>query len=140
MEIDSRGMRILDSAACLALLGTTRLGRLALTDRALPIILPVNFAWFDASIAFKVGEGVVSRAAHDGQIVCFEADGFDEHANALWSVYAIGKLDVVADPAGLSRLRRLDLGTWAGSDNTYVQLRPELFSGRTSTEPAAPLL
>src|SRR4051812_29631822 len=67
VEIDPDGMEILDAAACRSLLGTVRLGRLAVSHRALPIIVPVAFVAMDRGVAIDASNEIVRRAAstHD---------------------------------------------------------------------------
>ena len=44
MHIDRAGLRVLTREECLALLATAEIGRIAISARALPVILPVRFA------------------------------------------------------------------------------------------------
>lgn len=124
-------MKRLDDHECLTLLGSARLGRIALTNRALPIILPVGFATMDGDLVFRVGQGAISKAADMEQVVCFEADWADHGLAAAWSVAAIGQLFTLRDPTDLERARQLDLVTWAEDCETFVALRPQLLSGRS---------
>ena len=43
MHIDGAGVRVLARTECLALLATAEVGRIAVSARALPLILPVRF-------------------------------------------------------------------------------------------------
>jgi uncharacterized protein len=135
VETDGRGMRILDDEACVDLLRNTRLGRVAFTAGALPIILPVMFVWLDDHVVFTVGCGVLARAAETGQIVCFEADGVDQDCSTWWSVYVIGQLGLIDNTVRLEQLGRLELGAWSGSDDCFVELCPQLCSGRITAMP-----
>jgi hypothetical protein len=142
MNSDGQGMLVLDEAACRALLRSTRLGRIALTDRALPMILPVAFTCLDLDIIFRVGSGALARAADAEQVVCFETDWADSRIAAAWSVAAIGHLSRVDDPDVIDRCRLTDLPMWnglrdrpeVGPSNThsggFVTLTPQLITGR----------
>ena len=123
-------MKVLSDDECLKLLASARLGRIALTNRALPIILPVAFATMDRDLLFRVGQGAISKAADMGQIVCFEADWSDHGLAAAWSVTAIGRLFTLRDPTDLERARQLDLVPWTEDCETFVGLTPQLLSGR----------
>jgi uncharacterized protein len=134
MHSDTNGMLVLDEAACRALLHSTRLGRIALTDRALPMILPVAFACLDRDILFRVGPGTLGRAAEAEQVVCFETDWADESGNAAWSVAAIGRLARVRDPQKVEACRQIDLPSWSDGPTPdsggYITLSPQMITGR----------
>ena len=134
MHNDRNGMLVLDESACRALLRSTRLGRIALTDRALPMILPVAFACLDSDIVFRIGPGTLGRAADAEQVVCFETDWVDERGEAAWSVAAIGHLTRVRDPALVDACRRVDLPQWSEGptqdSGSYITLSPQLITGR----------
>ena len=134
MGFDQHGLRILDDNGCLDLLRSVRLGRIALTDRALPLILPVAFAIVDREIVFKVGQGALARAANAGNVVCFEADWIDDELVAAWSVTAVGQLSLVDDAARILELQQLNLGSWSASSPQFVALSPQLMSGRSRTD------
>jgi uncharacterized protein len=74
MATDQHGMRILNNDECVAMLSTVTVGRLAVTERAMPIILPVTFGCLDGDIVFNIAPGVLLRAAESGHVACFEAD------------------------------------------------------------------
>jgi nitroimidazol reductase NimA-like FMN-containing flavoprotein (pyridoxamine 5'-phosphate oxidase superfamily) len=130
VHVDRQGLGVLTETQCLALLDSTRLGRIALTDRAMPIILPVGFARLDNDLIFRVGQGALSRAARMGQVVCFEVDWTDDRFENAWSVAAIGQLSTLDQPARLRRAQGLDLIPWSSQCDEYVQLTPQLISGR----------
>ena len=129
MNSDGQGMLVLDEAACRALLRSTRLGRIALTDHALPMILPVAFTCLDLDIIFRVGSGALARAADAEQVVCFETDWADSRIAAAWSVAAIGHLSRVDDPDLIERCRLADLPLGAGSAIARRPARREQIQG-----------
>ena len=124
-------MKVLDDQECLTLLGSAGLGRIAITSRALPLILPVAFATMDGDLVFRVGQGALSKAADMKQVVCFEADWADHGLGAAWSVTAIGHLFTLSDPTDIEHARQLDLVPWTADCQTFVGLRPQMFSGRS---------
>ncbi|MGD9999711.1 MAG: pyridoxamine 5'-phosphate oxidase family protein [Ilumatobacteraceae bacterium] len=131
MRIDRQGMSVLAEDQCFELLDTMQLGRIALTERALPSVLPVRYARLgDGSLLFRVGDGTILRAARMGQIVCFEADSGDHELRGAWSVTAIGQLTVVDQPDMLEEAGRIDLVPWSQWSNTFVRLAPEVVNGR----------
>lgn len=93
MELDRNGLRILRRADCLALLGGARVGRIALSHNAMPIILPVMYGVEAEVIVFRADGGLLAEAARRGDVVCFETDSGDDVAGGLWSVLVLGKLE-----------------------------------------------
>ena len=133
MQYDRNGLEVLDREACLALLAQASFGRLGLTSRALPTILPVNF-WFDGDrILVRTGEGSKLRAATAGAVVAFEVDHVDPIEHAGWSVVVTGPAVEVTDPAELAGLRHAPLPHWAPSDGHVVAIDPAIVSGRRLT-------
>jgi nitroimidazol reductase NimA-like FMN-containing flavoprotein (pyridoxamine 5'-phosphate oxidase superfamily) len=61
--LDRCELEVLDWDACFALAGTQPIGRLGVTNDALPIIMPVAFALLDRTPVFQVASGAVRRAA-----------------------------------------------------------------------------
>jgi hypothetical protein len=130
MKIDGHGLELLDEEACVELLRTSALGRVALTHEALPIILPVAFSFLDRDLIFAVGPGVLARAAENSQIVCFEADWADAGFLNAWNVSVIGPLSTVTDPTEVARAQELPLGPWPTASASFVKLAPGIYSGR----------
>jgi nitroimidazol reductase NimA-like FMN-containing flavoprotein (pyridoxamine 5'-phosphate oxidase superfamily) len=75
---------------CVAVAATQHIGRLGVTRDALPMIMPVAFAMLDAAPVFRVGSGVVHRAAAQGAVTCFEVDAASADWASAWSVMMIG--------------------------------------------------
>jgi hypothetical protein len=126
-------LEVLGWDECLALAGTQRIGRLGLTRDALPMIMPVAFAMLDATPIFRVGSGVVHRAAAQGAVSCFEVDVASLDWASAWSVMMIGCLARIDDPFTRSRAGQLQLPTWPGQDGTdgdLVRLVPQVITGR----------
>ena len=57
MEVDSTGLQVLSRAECLALLRDSLVGRVVVTDRALPAAFPVNFALLGEDVVFRTTAG-----------------------------------------------------------------------------------
>src|SRR6476661_511161 len=92
MREDLDGLQILDEQQCRSLVQRVRVGRIALTHRAMPLILPVTFGFADPDLIISVGAGVLAEAAEQSQIVCLQADGSEADAMTSWSVSVIGQL------------------------------------------------
>ena len=89
VEFEHSGLKTLNSAECIGFLATTRVGRVALSQNALPTIIPVFYEVNESSINFQISEGVLRAAAERGDIVCFEADFPD---CLMWTVVVVGEL------------------------------------------------
>jgi nitroimidazol reductase NimA-like FMN-containing flavoprotein (pyridoxamine 5'-phosphate oxidase superfamily) len=135
MLID-QGLAILPEEECFELLATQHVGRVAVTVGALPAVFPVNYALMGGSIVFRTGEGTKLDAALRNAVVAFEIDEFDGFGHAGWSVMAVGVArEMTAD--ALDQARTLPLRPWAdGARDRYVQIVPELLSGRRIVHPA----
>ena len=128
MNLDDNGLEVLDVATCRTLLAKTRLGRVALSRQALPIIVPVVYTLVDQYILIPAASTLVRRAAHAGDVICFETDANDEN-DALWSVLVTGALAIAAPNAPGPAT---DAWTDA-ADGDLVSLHTSRISGRRTT-------
>jgi nitroimidazol reductase NimA-like FMN-containing flavoprotein (pyridoxamine 5'-phosphate oxidase superfamily) len=90
MNAARREPETLARGECMRLLGQADIGRLALSSGALPIIVAVNYRVDDDVVLVKTGAGEHLRAATDGTVVAFEADGIEPGTQAAWSVSIAG--------------------------------------------------
>lgn len=118
--VDRNGLTILSRDESLALLASKSVGRISVTMRALPTILPVNYALDPGteSIVFRTGYGTKLYAAGRNAVVAFEIDEVDEATRSGWSVVVIGTASEVTAPAELARLADLPLRPWVASAGT----------------------
>ncbi|WP_248963225.1 pyridoxamine 5'-phosphate oxidase family protein [Sphaerisporangium perillae] len=131
MKIDAAGLLVLSRDECMALLGSTPIGRIVYTDRALPAVQPVNFLLDSTAIVIRTGVGSKLAAAAGNAIVAFEADEFDAETRTGWSVTAVGHARAVDDPGEIERLSLLPLNPWApGGREHFIVVSPEQISGR----------
>ncbi|MGO9581745.1 MAG: pyridoxamine 5'-phosphate oxidase family protein [Acidimicrobiales bacterium] len=117
---------------CLELLRSEPVGRVALTARALPVVLPVNFALLDGEIVWRSAQGTRLNDASAGFVVAFEVDHYDADHKRGWSVMIQGLAHVITDAEELARARELPLESWAleGSADRYVCLVPNIVTGK----------
>jgi nitroimidazol reductase NimA-like FMN-containing flavoprotein (pyridoxamine 5'-phosphate oxidase superfamily) len=139
VEIDRNGLEVLSRDECLRMLAGALVGRVVVTDRALPAAFPVNFALLDEDVVFATRDGSKLEAATAEHVVAFEVDEIHPDRRTGWSVLIQGTAGVVADVEVLARLRQLPLAPW--SDETgfrVVRIRSEVMSGRRlrSSRPA----
>ena len=76
---------------CWYLLSTASVGRLALSVRALPMILPVQYYLDDRNMAACQGHRELPERALDEAIIAFAADSIDPWTHAGWSVKVQGR-------------------------------------------------
>lgn len=131
MQTDQNGLEVLERDKCLALLAGRGFGRIGVSARALPTILPVNY-WFDGtSIYVKTSAGSKLQAAARGDVVVFEVDDSDGFAHAGWSVVVTGIARVVEDPDELAALRGAPVPRWAPTwDGNIMAISTEMVRGR----------
>lgn len=117
---------------CLKLLAAVAVGRVALTARALPVVLPVNFALLDGDIVWRSSQGTKLNAAAAGFVVAFEADDYLPARREGWSVMVQGLAHVIVAEDELELARSLPLESWAldGVADRYVRLRPNIMTGK----------
>lgn len=91
---------------CLRLLAHNRVGRLALTDGALPCVLPVQYEQRGRALLLRtpghhrVGPGI------EGQVVGFETDDLDLDHGDGWCVAVIGTVHVLPAPSTVDPVHR----------------------------------
>ena len=129
--IDKSGLEVLTEGECFALLETAPIGRVVYSDRALPVIVPVNFAIDGVDVVIRTGRRSRLATHAAGHVIAFEIDEIDVVSRSGWSVVLTGYLQLVDDPAEVGRLERLGLRSWAPSaHDRYLRLRPDLVTGR----------
>jgi nitroimidazol reductase NimA-like FMN-containing flavoprotein (pyridoxamine 5'-phosphate oxidase superfamily) len=127
----------LDRQDCLELLREECVGRVALTARALPIVLPVNFAVLDGDIVWRSAQGTKLNDASTGFVVAFEVDHYEPDHKRGWSVMIQGLAHVITDSDQLDRAKQLPLEPWAleGVADRFVCLVPNIATGRRIRQP-----
>lgn len=138
MEIDRNGLEVLSRAECLRLVATSQVGRVVITEKALPAAFPVNFVLVGGDVLFLTGAGGKLEAATAGQVVAFEVDQIDQVRRTGWSVLIRGEAEVVDDPEELAATPLLFDGPWGGGPDLHlVRVGAEIVSGRRLVPRAA---
>jgi hypothetical protein len=120
-----------DDDQCLALLGRAQLGRIALSLRAMPVVIPVRYTLNNGDLLFTASGDELTRALH-GNIAALQADGFEEDRGQRWTVFATGpvrRVEGVEDLGLVSASWPLPPGTAMGEGGLF-RLKPAIFSGR----------
>ena len=121
----------LDRDACLRLLGTRGVGRVAVVADGFPIVLPVNYR----VVRLNGGFDVVMRTRRGNHLdssskAGFEVDGVDPVHRQGWSVLVRGEL-VHLPPNQVESLGvAADPGPWLDERDSWLVLRPFDISGR----------
>lgn len=119
----------LDPAACLRLLATERVGRLAVQEATGVDIFPVNYLVHDGRIYFRSAPGVKMIRITRAPDVAFEVDGHDRVWT--WSVVVKGIARRLDDDAEIIAAGIEDAPTaLAGEKFNYVRIAPRQISGR----------
>lgn len=161
--------RRLTRAECLALLAEHEVGRLALTVRALPYLVPVAYEVDADEIVFRVDDSPEVEAALGDAVVAFAIDDFVDH-DCSYRVHVTGvaRLEPVRDalegpraarpgtdkvsrdapvedrsvwpmPADAAALGARLLGSGRASQSRVVRLRPEFVIGEAASSGAPPM-
>jgi uncharacterized protein len=131
MVVDKSGLQVLSEGDCFALIAHAPIGRVVYSDRALPVIVPVNFTLDGDDIVIRTGRRSRLATHVSGHVIAFEVDQIDAASHSGWSVVLTGFLQLIDEPAEIERLERLGLRSWAPSaHDRYLRLRADLVTGR----------
>ena len=112
----------LSERECWDLLATASVGRLALSVRALPVILPVQYCLDGRRLAVCLGHHALPERALNGTILAFAADSIDPVTRSGWLVLVQGKSVI---PSGL----RIDTDCGLPSAAQMVEIELAKISG-----------
>lgn len=122
---------VLDDVTSRQLLGTVRVGRVALPDDPSPTVLPVDCVVHGDHVLFRTVEGSKLEAARARGPASFQADGLDPTHDTGWSVLVRGHLDELDDPTDSEQQAIERLHPLVGGDRPHViRLSIEAISGR----------
>jgi hypothetical protein len=135
LALDGAGLEVLDRDECLRLLATATMGRVALSVRALPVILPVRFVLDGDRILVRTHPGSTLATATRDSVVAFEADSATTDESG-WSVLVTGVARHLDDPnEGGSDPARL-LRPWSATlPDRFIAISTEHMSGRRLCAP-----
>ena len=113
---------VLSERECWRLLAMVSVGRLALSVRALPVIVPVQYYLDDRRLAVCLGHLELPERSLDETIIAFAADSIDPAARSGWSVQVQGRSVI---PRGL----RIDTDCGWPAAAQVVEIEPGRISG-----------
>lgn len=120
METDANGMEVLSRTEAIALLETQEVGRLVYTRRALPAVVPVNYAVRGDAILIWTGSTSSLGQAVRGSVVAFETDEVNRAAHSGWSVTVTAPAQLVTDETELAKARIDGPVPWAPGIKEYL--------------------
>jgi uncharacterized protein len=82
----------IDQDACLRLLSSATFGRVALSVRALPRIVPVRLDICRGQIRVSTQGSAELGDTLDGAVVALQAEGYDDDTQQVWSVHVVGRV------------------------------------------------
>jgi len=126
-------LETLDRHECLRLMATASVGRVGVSVRALPAILPVNFALIGTNIVIRTVPGTKLDAAMDRTVVAFEVDSYAQDGAWGWSVLVQGVCSEIADPEGILGPDAERLRAWAFDDGVaerFIRIEVSFVNGR----------
>ncbi|HEY5252254.1 MAG TPA: pyridoxamine 5'-phosphate oxidase family protein [Acidimicrobiales bacterium] len=112
----------------MTLLSRAQVGRVALSVRAMPIVVPVRYMIDKGDLIFNAMGDELRRALH-GNIAALQADGFEEDTGQRWTVFATGPVERRVD--GLENvILALSTSENATLESNLFCLKPAILSGR----------
>jgi nitroimidazol reductase NimA-like FMN-containing flavoprotein (pyridoxamine 5'-phosphate oxidase superfamily) len=127
---DANGFVVLDRRACLDRLAQRRVAALAITDHALPVVLPALYTLRDDDVLVgAASSGILGRRMPDSVVSLCVHDLDDDLLNG-WTVTVTGLAEVVTSPADLAAAA--ELRRWGAGEAAQVVVRigTEHISGR----------
>jgi nitroimidazol reductase NimA-like FMN-containing flavoprotein (pyridoxamine 5'-phosphate oxidase superfamily) len=110
-------------------------GRVAVTNRALPAIVPVNYV-VDHGILFRTSSGGMLDRACRGQVVAFEVDQLAEDGRSGWSVLVVGVADGVEGSDEVRAVRTGLISARGEATDRFVRVSMTEVTGREIVAPA----
>jgi hypothetical protein len=115
--------RVISEQECWSLLATASVGRLAVSVRALPVILPVQYYLDNRDITACLGHHGLPEPSLNDAIIAFAADSIDPRTRAGWSVEIQGR-SVFAPEA------RFDTACGRPTEGQVVRIEPATITGQ----------
>ena len=117
----NEGGGLIPEPECWELLASASVGRIALSIRALPAILPVQYYLDGRMLAVCVGHRDLPERALNA-VVAFAADAIDPQTRSGWSVQVQGR-------SAIPRQLQIDTDCGWPTAGQVVRIEPEIISG-----------
>jgi nitroimidazol reductase NimA-like FMN-containing flavoprotein (pyridoxamine 5'-phosphate oxidase superfamily) len=133
MERRLFSLRELSRARCFDLLATLAVGRVGVSVRALPAILPVAYVVVGERVVLRSVPGAKLDAAVHRSVVAFETDRYDPAGTWGWSVLVQGVASEIVSAAELAEARRMLPDDWPFLTDAvvrFISIEATFVSGR----------
>ncbi len=134
--MSDRVIEELDEAESLRLIAPGGIGRIAYQGRFGPVVLPVNYRWYEGAVVFRTGahsaldEDLRTGIAGADYQVAFEIDELDAAARQGWSVLIQGPAHHVPEEERAAAVQA-GVEPWPGGDKElFVRIVPSRVTGR----------
>ena len=124
------GEDILTRDECLRHLAEGSVGRISMSSRALPAVLPVRYSLAGERILFWADPHDHPEAIDDNAVIGFQADAIDAVTHEGWSVMVVGRAVHVRPPEEITALEGSTPRGWAAAQGPLVALSVDLVNGR----------
>lgn len=131
-EDEQAGLETITEDECLHLLGSHRLGRVAINVDGRPQIFPVNYAVSRGVVAFRTDAGTKLANAPMSH-VAFELDEFDPMTGVGWSVMVKGiayDITEAVDADSIEFRRQVVRPMAPGKHQHWMAIHPDEITGR----------
>jgi nitroimidazol reductase NimA-like FMN-containing flavoprotein (pyridoxamine 5'-phosphate oxidase superfamily) len=115
---------------CLRHLEEGSVGRISISSRAMPTVLPVRYGVAGDRILFWAEPQDHPAAIADNSVIGFQADAIDPVTHGGWSVMVVGRAVHVRQPEETAVLEGSTPRGWAAAQGPLIALSIDLVSGR----------
>ncbi len=115
---------------CLRHLALASVGRVVMSARAMPTVIPVRFALLGDRIVFWADARDHPETITDNTVLGFQADDIDPATHGGWSVQVVGLASHVREPAALASLEGATPRGWSDGTGPLISLALDLVEGR----------
>lgn len=115
---------------CLDRLRIGTVGRVAVTHRALPAIVPVNYTLSGSRVLFRTEPGGMLARACAGTVVAFEVDDLEPDGRSGWSVLVVGTAELLEGSAAVRAAETGLVAAVGGGRDQFVAIAIGQLSGR----------
>ena len=115
---------------CLRYLAESSVGRISMSSRAMPAVLPVRYGVADNRILFWADPHDHPAAIADNSVIGFQADAIDPVTHEGWSVMVVGRAAHMRHPDDIAAVEGSTPRGWARAQGPLIPLSIDLVSGR----------
>lgn len=127
---DANGFVVLDRDACLARLALRRVAALAITEGALPLVLPALYVLSGEDMLVGAARSGILGRRLPNSVISLCVHNVDEDLLSGWTVTTTGWAEPVSSPAELSGAHALRQWTSDPASQVVVRVSTKHISGR----------